>query len=148
MSRVSAAIYTQCMCVALHPKRLPCFFFSLRRQDLRRGASRHPARLQCLQSFRMELCLITSALSNKKCGKNLHRHPKGVPFFSPTFIYGSLQQPHWPRAIIGRERDRQLAGGTDDSSLGRKSTGSTFFSFQTPQSCFVEWFHNKAGRHI
>lgn len=43
-----------------------------------------------------------------------------------------LERPHWPRAITGRERDRQPAGWTDDGGTGRKSTGSA-----APHLCFV-----------
>lgn len=83
MSRVPAAIYTYVWPSVQSVYRV---FFPLRRQDLRRGASRHPARLQCFQSFRTESCLITSAFSNKK--KNTQRESR---FFSLTFIYGALR---------------------------------------------------------
>lgn len=126
MSRVPAAIYTYVWPSVQSAYRV---FFPLRRQDLRRGASRHPARLRCFQSFRTESCLITSAFSNNK-----KKHPKGVPFFLPHIYLWRiahsgprLERPHWPRAITGRERDRRPAGWTDDGGAGRKSTGSPFF---------------------
>lgn len=102
------------------------FFSPLRRQDLRRGASRHPARLPCFQSFRTESCLITGAFGNKQ------KTPKGSPVFH-IYLWRiahsgpRLERPHWPRAITGRERDRRPARWTDDGGAGRKSTGSPFF---------------------
>lgn len=123
MSRVPAAIYTYVWPSVRSADRV---FFPLRRQDLRRGASRHPARLRCFQSFRTESCLITSAFGNKQ------KTPKGSPVFH-IYLWRiahsgpRLERPHWPRAITGRKRDRRPARWTDNGGAGRKSTGSPFF---------------------